>query len=210
MLNKTQYQILAMTKGNCTEHIPVKVFIAGTEKIGYLDPKDNVINPNSFTVNCANKRRVLMRVEGATHSYHYNGTVTLVNNTASLLIPDINLGSKPIKIEETIFSRAHRLNWADQDSHHSLNQMFATLDRQKTVLTAMGMISSSHNTLGYNVIESRENILGSSYFSFLFGGHVANAYELWTLACNITITITVGLAIIGSIVEKCCIPRYRQ
>ena len=44
MLNKTQYELLPMGD-NCTEHIPIRILIAGTNKTGFLDPKTNVVTP---------------------------------------------------------------------------------------------------------------------------------------------------------------------
>lgn len=55
ILNYSQYEILPMEENNCTEFIPMMIKIAGTKKIGYFNPKDNVIHPDTYTVNCKTK-----------------------------------------------------------------------------------------------------------------------------------------------------------
>lgn len=81
------------------------------------------------------------------------------------------------------------MDWQRFSSHSDLNEILATLSRQKKVLEAMGVQSGPYHTFEKNVIESKENLLGGAYFSFLFGGHVASGFELWTLASNILVSL---------------------
>ena len=68
------------------------------------------------------------------------------------------------------------MNWQQFNDHSSLNELLATLSRQKQVLEAMGVSTDEHRSFESNVIESKEEMLGRAYFGFLFGGHVANGF----------------------------------
>ena len=208
MLNSTQYEILPM-ENNCTEFIPVQIWIAGTNKIGYLNPKNNVVTPHTFAVNCASKENTLLRINGVIVSYNLNGTLTPVKTITNLSLPDINLGSQPLEIKEVIFSRLHRISWSEEGTSN-LNQLFSTLDRQRAVLKEIGIHSSRHNTMDKNAIESREELLGGAFFSFLFGGHVGSGYELWTFFCNLLFSCLLAMSILGCILKKFCLPRLRR
>ena len=76
ILNYSQYEVLPMEENNCTEFIPMKIKIAGAEKIGYFNPEDNVIHPDTYTVNCKTKRGTLMMLK-------YNISEYFVNNFAN-------------------------------------------------------------------------------------------------------------------------------
>ena len=75
------------------------------------------------------KTRVLVTLNGTLHQYHYNGSVIPVTSIGELPIPNIKLGTQPIQINEIIFSRAHRLNWEDQNDYRSLNNLLGTLGK---------------------------------------------------------------------------------
>lgn len=203
------YKMLPMDTNNCTDYLPMSITLGGTTRVGYLNPKDNIIHTESFSVNCRLKYEVLVRLNGTTQVYYPNGTLGEVENFSNLSVPNIKLGAEKVHIHEAIFSKAHRLNWGDFSDHHSLNHLLATLNRQQQVLEAMGVMSTQHHTLEKNVIESKEGILGGSYFAFLFGGHVASGWELWTLGVEVIVTIGVTLYVMGCVWKKCCLPRYQ-
>ena len=127
----------------------------------------------------------------------------------NISIPNIKLGAERLEINSIIFSKAHRLSWGDLNGHHSLNNLLATLSRQKQVLEAMGVSTDRHRTLDSNVIESKEGILAGSWGAFLFGGHVASGLELWTLGVDAVFTAIVVIYILGCIFRKCCLPKFR-
>ena len=77
------------------------------------------------------------------------------------------------------------------------------------MLKAMGVSTDPHRSLESNVIESKEEVLGNALFAFLFGGHVASGFELWTLAMNCTVSLFI-LYLIGSCVFSCIKARGRQ
>ena len=198
-----------MEQGNCTNYIPIQLNYAGEEQIGYLDPKENVVHTDTYTVECNTMNGVLLSLNGTTHAYYVNGTIIPATSMGELTIPNINLGIQPIEVDEIIFSRAHRLNWKDMNDYRSLNHLLATLDRQRQVLRAMGISISEHRTLESNVIESREDFLGGAFFAFLTGGHVASLWEVWTLLCDIAITVYLTAALVRIIIVRCCLPRIR-
>jgi len=198
-LERSSYQLLRIKHNYCTNYLPIQTSIAGLESIGDLDPIDNIIHPDSYDVDCT-YREVLVKLDGIIYIYSWNGSLRLAPNTTTLSLPKIKLGATPLKLHEDIFSCAHRLNWADFSHHHSLNAILSTLNRQAQVLKVVGVVSSPHYTLKKNKIETQEGILGNSYFSFLFGGHVASVYELWTMLANLIVTV----ASIVSISKKLC------
>ena len=205
MIEPRRYELLPMKKGNCTNYLPIKFNEAGRTQLGY----DNVIHTTTYGVGCDMKTRVLVTLNGTLHQYHYNGSVTQVSSMGELPIPNIKLGAQPIQINEIIFSRAHRLNWEGQNDYRSLNHLLATLERQSQVLRAMGVTTSRYRTFDENVVESQEELLGGAFFAFLTGGHVASMWELWTLMCNIAVTILVLGTITKLICVRCCLPRIR-
>ena len=202
------YELQPMPEGNCTNYLPIKFTEAGSEQLGYLDPQENVIHTTTYNVNCDMKTRVLVTLNGTLHQYHYNGSVNPTSSMGELPIPNINLGTQPIQINEIIFSRAHRLNWEGQNDYRSLNHLLGTLGRQSQVLRAMGITTSRYRTFDENVVESREELLGGAFFAFLTGGHIASLWELWTLLCDIAITLLVLGMITKAICIRCCIPRF--
>ena len=201
------YRILPMSENNCTQFIPIEVSMGGSKRIGYLDPIENVVHKDTHTVDCSYIDRVILRLNGSTLRYSRTGDFSALTNVSRLRLPDIQLGIQPIKIHETVYSTAHRLNWHELSNHQSLNTLLATLDRQRQVLEAMGVQSSPHHTLEHNVIESKESLLGNSLFAFLFGGHVASGYELWSFFCNIIVSI-VAIGFILYTLRKHCCPNF--
>jgi len=185
------YELLPMPEGNCTNYIPIKLNMGGSETQGFLNPVDNIIHADTYNVNCERVNGSLIRLNGTLMSYYTNGSLQQIPAPTELTIPNLHLGAAPLKIHETVFSRAHRLNWADFSYHISLNSILSTLSRQSQVLKAMGIVNTPHNTVEENKVKSQERLLGKTFFSFLFGGHVASVYELWTLASNIIVTCTV-------------------
>ena len=214
-LNHNLYEILPMSAGNCTNYIPIKIMMGGSSHIGYLDPVENVVYKDTHTVDCAHMQNTIVRLNGSAFQYSFDGTLTPLTNISRLKLPDIRLGAHPIVMHESIYSNAHLINWQDFSNHHSLNTLLATLDRQRQVLEAMGVHSSRFETLDHNVIESKESILGNSLFAFLFGGHVASGYELWTFGCNIVVTVVGSIIILMKLRQRCCpnfkinIPQFR-
>ncbi|KAF6031854.1 hypothetical protein EB796_009859 [Bugula neritina] len=73
----------------------------------------------------------------------------------------------------------------------------------------MGIQSNRHVSFENNVIESKENLIGNSWFAFLFGGHVASAFELWTLISNCLVTI-LSIALLGIFLYNRCCQRKRN
>jgi len=204
-LERTSYQLLKMEHNNCTNYLPIQISIAGLESIGYLDPIDNIIHPDSYNVDCTYREEVPVKLDGIIYLYSWNDSLKLAPNTTTLSLPNIKLGATPLELHENIFSRAHRLNWADFSHHHSLNAILSTLNRQAQVLKAVGVVSSPHHTLRKNRIETQEGILGNSYFSFLFGGHVASVYELWTMLANLIVTIATVAFISKKLYSHLCV-----
>jgi len=203
-LERSSYQLMRMKHDNCTNYLPIQISIAGLESIGYLDPIDNIIHPDSYNVDCTYREEVPVKLNDTIYLYSWNDSLRLAPNTTTLSLPNIKLGATPLELHENIFSRAHRLNWADFSHRHSLNAILSTLDRQAQVLKAVGVASSPHHTLKKNRIETQEGIQGNSYF-FLFGGHVASVYELWTMLANLIVTIASVVFISKKLYYHLCI-----
>ena len=94
------------------------------------------------------------------------------------------------------------MDWQQFNDHSSLNELLATLSRQKQVLETMEVSADGHRSFESNVIESKE-MLGRAYFGFLFGGHVANGFEVWTLIVNCFVTLVVAAFIAHKIWTRC-------
>lgn len=208
-LDETLYRFQAMPEDNCTEYIPMSVFVGGRNETGFMNPGDNIIHKNSMTVSCSMMQRVPISVGGDIFYYSSNGTLEEAEGVKNASIPGLNLGAHEVTLHETIYNRAHRLNWNDFSHHRSLNDLLSTLSRQHQVLKAMGVSTDPHRSLESNVIESKEEVLGNALFAFLFGGHVASGFELWTLAMNCTVSLFI-LYLIGSCVFSCIKARGRQ
>ena len=202
------YTILSMSSNNCTRFIPIEIRMGGSVRIGYLDPVENVVHKDTPSIDCTFVDQTVLRLNGTSFRYSLDGNLSALTNVSRLRLPDVQLGTNPIKLHETVYSTAHRMNWHELSNHHSLNSLLSTLDRQKQVLEAMGVQSSPYRTLKSNVIESSESLLGNSLFSFMFGGHVASGYELWTFGCNIAVTI-LGLCCILIFLKKRCCPNFK-
>ena len=200
------YQLLPMEEDNCTIFLPINITIGGSTHLGYLDPTDNIVHTQSAQISCSSRPKVALRLEGEIVWYDHNGTLTNVSLLEDLRIPGLSLGAHPIRIHETVYNQAHRLDWHRFSSHSDLNEVLATLSRQRRVLEAMGIQSGPHHTFEKNVIESKENLLGNAFFSFLFGGHVASGFELWTLGANIAVTL-MALGMIANCVRNQCLSR---
>ena len=207
-LSPALYRLLPMSSGNCTNFIPIEIKMSGSSHIGYLDPVENIVYKESVKIDCDHMQNVIVRLNGKSFQYSIDGSLSEVTNITSLKLPDVRLGAHPIKIHEAIYSNAHLLNWHNFSNHHSLNTLLATLDRQRQVLEAMGVQSTRFETLEHNVRESKEELLGRSLFAFLFGGHVASGYELWTFGCNTIITALVSLYILKKLRNRCC-PNFK-
>ena len=184
--------------------------LVGTEAGAWQPDKDNVVYSDTYQVEYQSRQRVLVRLNGSTQVYSPDGSLTRASYAANLSIPDVDLGAQPLKIEEIIFSRAHRSSWEKSGSYRNLNQLLGTLDRQRRVLKAMGIVLDREQTLADNVIESKEELLGNAYFAMLFGGHVASGFELGILCCNIVLTLVVTSMILWNLVTRCCLPRYKR
>ena len=203
-LAKDMYKFEPMKEDNCTEFIPMTIYMGGRNHTGYLDITTNVVHAASAEISCQMRKETLLIIDGQLYSYHHNGNLTLTKQIHNLItILNVNLGATPPKIHETIYSRAHRLNWQQFSDHSSLNKLVATLSRQKQVLEAMGVSTDEHRSFESNVIESKEEMLGRAYFGFLFGGHVANGFEVWTLIVNCFVTLVVAAFIARKIWTRC-------
>ena len=203
-LDSSLYKLVPMKENNCTNFIPINVTMAGVNHTGYLDPMSNVIHKEIYTVNCNTREEVIVKLDDKYMIYHWKGTVRPLEHVMNISLPDLELGAHPIKLHETVFSQTHLMNWQDLSNHESLNDILSTLDRQKQVLEAAGVVSSRHNTLNENTVETQESLLGNSLFSFLFGGHVASGYELWTFTCNIILTVVTIAFILRKLRNRLC------
>ena len=208
-LNSSMYTFLPMPQENCTEYLPLNVTLGGETRTGYLDPSTNVVHTHSIQVQCRTREAVFLRLHGEVHQYKTDGTIEKATLIHNLTIPDIHLGANPSDFHETIFSRAHRLNWPEFSDHSMLNDLLSTLSRQHQVLKAMGISTTKHRTMEENVIESKEELLGRAYMAFLFGGHVSSAFELWTFFVNLGVTLALALAILRCIFRRFCANRIR-
>ena len=193
-LASNMYTFLAMPKDNCTEYLPMNVTLGGQTHMGFLDPILNVIHSHSIQVRCELREETLVQLNRTIYKYSLDGTLALAKTTQNLTLPNIHLGAHPIKIHEGIYSLAHRLNWQEFSDHGVMNDLLSTLSRQHQVLKAMGVSSTPHRSFDVNVKESKEEILGRSFMAFLFGGHVASGFELWSFVVNIIVSVmTAGL-----------------
>lgn len=112
-----------------------------------------------------------------------DGSIKDLKMIATLVIPNIKLDASLININPVVYSRTHRLYWAQPTAHRSLNHLLETLSRQ--VLKAMNLSNSRYQTLESKVIESKEeDILGNSFMAFPFGRHVVSGSEVWTLVVD--------------------------
>ena len=205
-LNDTMYQFQSMPEGNCTEYLPMSVYLGGMNHTGYLDPKDNVIHRHSMTVDCELRKQVPISLGGRVYYYSWDtGSLSPADKISVAKLPGLHLGADVVTVHETIYNRAHRLNWNDFSNHRSLNDLLSTLSRQRQVLEGMGLSNDPHRSFDSNVIESKEHILGNAMFAFLFGGHVASGFELWSLAVNCVVSLMV-LYIILRLVYNCARP----
>lgn len=207
-LSAGMYNFVAMPKDNCTEYLPMNVTIGGKTHTGFLDPVMNVVHSKSMQVKCELQEEALVQLNDTIYKYKLDGTLEVAKVTHNLTLPNIHLGAHPVEIHESIFSLAHRLNWQEFSDHSALNDMLATFSRQHQVLHAMGVATSPHKSFEENVVESKEEVLGRSFMAFLFGGHVASGFELWTLAVNVIVSV-ISIALLGyGCLLKCCIPRF--
>ena len=199
----TNYSLLPMAKDNCTALIPVNITVSNVTHIGFLDPTDNVVHRQSMFVPCEDKPQIALRLEGQLYWYMQNGTTESISSSEDLDIPGVSLGAHPLHIHKTVYDVAYHLNWQSFSTHSDLNDVLATLSRQKQVLEAMGIQSGLHETLEKNVIESKENLIGGAWMAFLTGGHVSSAFELWNLACN-CLTSLIVIVLVGACVHRRC------
>jgi hypothetical protein len=206
----TNFTLLPMSEDNCTALIPVNLTVSGVTQSGFLDPSDNVVHRQSMFVPCKDTPVIPLQIKGALQWYHQNGSLELISEAESLDIPGISLGAHPLNIHETTYNLAYHLNWQSFSTHSDLNDVLATLSRQKQVLEAMGIQSGPHETLEKNVVESKENLIGGAWMAFLTGGHVSSVFELWTLACN-CITSLIAVIILGAVLyRRCCTTRISR
>ena len=206
-IHSSFYSMLPMQKDNCTNFLPINVSMAGSYHVGYLDPITNIIHRDTFTVQCSSRESTIVRLNNQTLVYHHDGTLKEIDHMKNLSLPDIHLGAHPIKLQPPVFNQKHLLNWQNYNNHESLNDILSTLSRQKQVLEAVGVLSTRHRSIEDNAVESKESILGNSLFAFLFGGHVASGYELWSFTCNILVSIFLLTLICKKLIQRCC-PNY--
>ena len=149
-----------MPKDNCTALVPVSITISNVTGIRFIDPIDNVAQRQSMFAPCKYRPQIALRLEGQSHWYSQNGTTEPITSLERLDITVVSLGAHPLHIHKTVYDVAYHLNWQSFSTHCNLNDMLATLSRQKQVLEAMGIQSGLHETFERNVIESKENLIG--------------------------------------------------
>jgi len=154
--------MLPMPENNCTMFIPVEFEPSGKMHTGFIDPMDKIIHTQSAQAPCTSKSAIAFQMNDELFWYNQDGTIEKVNLGEDMSLPGISLGAHPLKIPETIYSRAHHLSWPDLSAHSDLNELLATLSRQKQVLEAMGIQFNRHFSFENNVIELKENLIGNS------------------------------------------------
>ena len=92
-LAKNMYKFEPMNEDNCTEFIPMTIYVGGRNHTGYLDITTNVVRVVSAEISCQMRKETLLIVDGQLYSYHHNGNLTLTKQIYNLTIPNVILGA---------------------------------------------------------------------------------------------------------------------
>jgi hypothetical protein len=188
-VNDTAYSILPMGD-NCTNYVPLEVTLHGITKVMYLDPTDNVLHPTAWHVPCETVHSLVLSLGPNISFYnHSTGTLAPVQGHHQLVYPHIKYQSMAPEFSMQTFSRSHLLEWNKVPPHSVLNDLLATLSRQRKVLETMGIQGYPGTTLRYATRQSSESLFKGSAFSFLWGKRSPSALEAWSISCNILVTV---------------------
>lgn len=196
-LAPSKYTLLAMND-TCTTHIPIRFEYINQYHEAFLDTLTNTIMPTSGEVSCLNNMNRPVRLGGNVSLYNpHSGQLTKPANIETLKLANIKLNTSALKIPEVLFRSATLIDWNDLQSHHSLNDIFATAARQRKVLKAIGITwdGSTEN----DATESINKIFEKGFFSFITGGHIGSPWEIFVFVICMIVTVSTLIKII-----KCC------
>jgi len=198
------YKLIPMQPGNCTNFLPLELTRGNHSTEAFLNPEDNVIHAEAHWVPCSTRETVLVELAGKLWKYHHERTLEDVKTPGELSYPHVQLQYNRTESREIIFNHLHRLSWGEFSQHEPINELLATLSRQKQILAEMGVSSTKHRTIHVNTVESLESLGEKTYMAFLKGGHMASFLELWTFAVNVLFTLMV-IGGVGMAVKNCCL-----
>ncbi len=188
------YTFLPMNK-TCSLEIPIKLKRQNGPKIAYMDPKTSIVHLIPTITDCALEDEIPFTQNNKSWLYHRRtGEARLADgeiNSLEFYHPEI-LEWLPWKT--TVYHQIVMYNFSELQGSISLNDIYSSLDRQKQILTALGV--KRHQAPHDAASDITERVMEHGFFGFLYG-LCLNPFQIWTFLVCVYVTI-------GAISFHCC------
>ncbi len=189
-----KYSFLPMNK-TCSLEIPLKLNWQSGPKIAYMDPETSILHLIPTITDCSLEDEIPFTQNNQSWLYHRKtGEAQMAEgeiNSLEFYHPEI-LEWLPWKT--TVYHQIIMYNFSELQGSISLNDLYSSLDRQKQILTALGVKKhqAPHDAAG----DITERVMEHGFFGFLYGLQI-NPLQIWTFLVCVYVTV-------GAISFHCC------
>ncbi|MCP4599592.1 MAG: hypothetical protein GY847_03470, partial [Proteobacteria bacterium] len=188
------YSFLPMNK-TCSLEIPIKLNRQSGSKIAYMDPKTGILHLIPTLTDCSLEEEIPFTKNNQSWLYHRKtGDARLAEgeiNSLEFYHPEV-LEWLPWKT--TVYHQIVMYNFSELQGSISLNDIYSSLDRQKQILTALGV--KRHQGPNDAATDITERVMEHGFFGFLYGLRI-NPLQIWTFLVCVYVTI-------GALSFHCC------
>ncbi len=159
------YTFLSMNN-TCTVEIPLKLNHSGGPKMAYMNPKTGILQSVPTVTDCSLENEIPFTQNNQSWLYHRKtGDAHLAKgqiNSLEFYHPEV---IEWLPWKATVYHQIIMYNFSELQSSISLNDIYSSLDRQKQILTALGVKKNQAPMMQWEILPTASWNMDSSDFS---------------------------------------------